>query len=485
MKKSIRVRVLCLIVATIMLSGAVAFAAVMGSPYETLKNALLDALTSRNATQEGSFTMTVNGVVVQEGKIHSIVGDDSLMNYSFDDDGNITGYYYFSKGLTISPIDQIMYDGMEYGAGWYSSHVSPPHIYSYVPDGDFTLFDSDYRNSAQMRFIELLADALVGDLKNNITMTSENGIRYIRGTLTESQVPELIKAGIDMLIEQTSAYNYYYGDTRDVSFDGGEYIYEHISLRQGEKTVETMKQKTRPMTAEELEAYYDGTYYSMFSDEFWGTIYIDGVEYVALGPAECVSKYTVPVTRSDYVFSGDQDDLFSIPMKSFVINYVHGEAEVDKDGNLLNIGISATATVTNIFGEVSEIDIKASIRFSDIGTSNPVCPIPGAEQLLTTDYMSERFGGYGMAIYFTLNEDGSIDADSITTTHPIEKLRPYDDYSYTKWEWEKTGDNPAFPEPPPAVAIDPHDDADAPVYEADGTDGVDVVGGIDETDEIG
>jgi len=103
---------------------------------------------------------------------------------------------------------------------------------------------------------------------------------------------------------------------------------------------------------------------------------------------------------------------------------VRGEAEVDSDGNLTYINISGSATMTNIFGDVSVVELRADARFSDIGTSNPVSPIPGAEQVLTPEFIKNRFGNDSLSVYFTLNDDGSINVDSITTTHPSEGFRP-------------------------------------------------------------
>ena len=417
MKKSVKVRVICLVVASAMLSFAVAAAAVMGSPYETLKRALLDALTTRNVTEVTNMTLTVDGAQVQTSRSRSIIGDDASLNYLFDADGNEIGYYYRSAGLAIDNIGYSMGEGVGNDEDWYSADVYPADEFYRSRSGGITMFSADERGSARMRFLELLADALIGDLKNNVTMTSENGVRYISGTLTESQVPEIAKAGIDVIIEQSGRY---YGSSNDISFDGNEYVYEHINLDRDKKSVTTWKQHVRAMTAEELEAWEDGTFYDVVDGDYWGTTYIGGINYISLGHPELVGEYVTTATRSDYMYNNNPLDL---PMQSLVINYIHGEAQVDADGNLLQIEVSATATVTDIFGDVSVFDLKADARYSDIGTSSSACPIPGAERILTVDHMKERFGMERVHVYFTLNDDGGINVDSITTNHPGEKTR--------------------------------------------------------------
>ena len=415
MKKNVKVRVLCLVVASVLLSGAVATAAVLGSPYETLKRAVLDALTTRNVTEEASIATYVNGVQLEITKTHTISGDGASLSYNFDEDGNTTGYNYSSNGLTINPFFYVTNDAQGNEIQWFSADIYPVYD-SYRPwSNGLAMFDPDERDSANMRFIELVADALIGDLKNNVTMTSENGMRHISGTLTESQVPEIAKAGIDVVVEQSGRF--YYGETVDISFDGSEYVFEQINLERSTKTVLTWKQKVRAMTMEESLAWEDGTFHMVVDSDYWDTIYIGGKMYIVLGMRELIDDYTTAATRSDYTSNGNP---LSLPMKSLVINYVHGEAEVDKDGNLLSIEATATATSTDIFGEVSVIDVKANARFCDFGTSKPVCPIPGAEQILTAENLKGLFDSTYMHVFFTLNDDGSINADSITTMHPRE-----------------------------------------------------------------
>ena len=417
MKKSVKVRMICLIVAAVVLGGAVTAAAFMGSPYETMKTALLDAATYRNVTIESRISMSVNGVWTEKSRSYGIQGDDSSLSYYYDESGNASGFNYSSGSLYIYPS---VLDAKS-GTQWYYAQVNPRNDYNVSRVNGLAMFSPEDRTSAQMRFIELLADVLIGDLKNNITMTSENGIRHISGTLTGSQVPELVKAGIDVLIEQSG--DYYNGNQRDVSFDGETYIFEQINIERGIKTVRLWKQTVEAMNEEDRIAWEYGTYYST-SREYndWGVTYIGILPYIRTGPQEIIDEYTVPASRADY---GNSNDPMDMPMKSFVIDYIRGEAEVDADGNLLYLNANGAATVTNIFDDVSVIEVNAVISFSDIGTSNPTCPVPGAARLFTGDFMNDKFGIGNIGAYFKLNDDGSIDEDSITTTNPWELMNKY------------------------------------------------------------
>jgi hypothetical protein len=265
-----------------------------------------------------------------------------------------------------------------------------------------------------MRFMELLADALIGDIKNNITMSSSGGVRLIQGRLTESQIPELVKAGIDVIIEQSG--NRYYDWNESVV--GGEYIWEQITIgSDGMKTVNVYKQKARPMSADEEKAWNNGTYYDVYGSDDYGISYIDDIYYILLSSRELAESYTAPATLDDIA---EIRDFWYMPMKSLAINYLHGEAEVDANGDMLSFKADAKLTIVNIFGDTNVIELNAGMNFTDIGTSEAVCPIPGAEQLLTKNYMQNNFGSYYGYVYFTLNEDGSINASSVTTTYPGE-----------------------------------------------------------------
>jgi hypothetical protein len=172
------------------------------------------------------------------------------------------------------------------------------------------------------------------------------------------------------------------------------------------------------MTAAEQEAWNSGTL--VYGDDWYGITYVDGTNYIVLSEREYVNSYTAPVAREDF---DDSRDPLNMPAKSLVINYVHGEAEVDAQGNMLSLDASAKITVVDIFGDVNVVEVDCGVKFTDIGTTEAACPIPGAKQLLTSEYMKANFGCEYGNVYFTLNEDGNINAASVTTTYPGENER--------------------------------------------------------------
>jgi len=433
MKKKISIRVISLIVASVMLSGAVAFAAVTGSPYETLKKALLNAALYTNATVETHTVMKFNGEVVEETRSINVNAENGYLNHYFDGSGD-DGYFDFgANGLSLS--SYVRYES-EDGTQWYHASVSPPNTY-YVHGAGFAGVTQDDLNSARIRFFELLVDLMVGDLKNNITMSTSNGIRTIQGTLTGSQVPEIVRAGIDILVEESGSY---YRRRNDIGFDGSNYTYEIISINGNVKTVNTYSMPARIMTPEEELSWHDGTFWET-DREWWGIEYgEDGTMYITAGYDIMINEYTAPVERSDF----DGNSPFDIPMKNLSINFVRGEAEVDSNGNLLSLGVSGSFALTDIFGEINEVELDSFISFTDIGTSVAVSPIPGAAQLLTSEYIKTRFDTQYAGVYFSLNEDGTINEDSITTAFPGE-LEGDIDAAKLQFNYSTTGIRPPLP----------------------------------------
>jgi len=436
MKKSIKVRVICLVLALTILGGALTAAAIMGSPYETLRTAVLDAFVMRNVTVDMNMNIRINGETVHESNLKIIQGDDRALSVESAISGGVVisdGFVFVTPNMELTPLWMGLNES-ENGERWYRAQVfDPNHSFRAFHGNPFGMLTPEDRNSSEMRFAELLIDLVVGDMRNNISMTSENGVRRIRGSISEHQVPEIVRAGIDMFMERTH-HNTVATRTELLNASGTEMISEiiFVDYRQGLTTVTTLTSPVTLTTAvtEENVTADMVTFNSVHglravevsdNEDVWigETFYINGDVFVATGVGRR-SESTRPFAPSDF----DGVDPLEIPMQSLVINRVSGEATVDNDGNLLTLDASGLFTATNILGQANEIEINVSLQFSDIGTSSPSSPIPGAEEILALNnlrmpgVLSSTFPNRSF-VFFTLNEDGSINEESITTIHPI------------------------------------------------------------------
>ena len=423
MKRSVLIRLSCLCVALVVLAGALAVSALNGSPYETLKNALLDALAIDNATVSMEARLTVDGVEMEFSRNEEVVGETASLTRQYDELGQPSHFSYDSENLSLRP-GYTAPDGTE----WYSASRSwgygSRNYGSILGLGSLTQED---RDSATVRFATLAVDALVGDLKNNIVMSESDGMRRISGTLTSAQIPELVRAGIDMLLETSQYGDVYRERILSVDYAAGVRRIERVTLKGVEKSVSVYEQTFERVEAEaDSSKYWDNgkDFYGFFCEldeasAFQMTVSPSAMpmqQYAILGETLLEERHE-SATPEDY-----GDNWLSTPMSGLDVSYVHGEADVDASGNLRGVSVSGTATVTDIFGTRHNVEVSLRVEISDIGTSNAVCPIPGAEELLTEQYLDRNFGkAYGGMFYFKLLPDGSIDLSSVTTTYPGER----------------------------------------------------------------
>ena len=332
MKKRISTRAICLLVAAIMLVGALTVSAINGSPYENLKNAAINALFYENVTIETEFTVSVDGQLREREWARLYFGDESGFETRSSVSNNAQGdthtrerIQYTTQDFWINPL----FTG-GYGVQWYSVNM-PWHNNTNIQSIGYNMFGSAGRNSNYLRLAELVVDLFVGDLKNNLIMSPQSdGSRRISGAITESQLPELARVVIDIAIDEQLRW----------------------------RNIEDLR-------------------------------------------------------REDF------DDALDIPMRGITIDRIQGHADIDSEGNLLYINVLGVATVETIFGDFHVLEIGGILRFTDIGTTMPVSPFVGAHEIFTEYFNMLR--GQNMShrqLFFTLDENGNIDVDSITYQWP-------------------------------------------------------------------
>ena len=342
MKKRLTTRALCLLVAGVMLFGALAVAAINGSPYDTLKRAAFNALLYDNVTMEGHFMLLVNGEVYEESHTHIARNQNSSLEMSE------WGFSYENDGLRMASLfvdDQ--------GVQWYQVNRSN---WSRFNSTDFfnTGITAEDLDSARFRLMELLLDLVVGDLRNNLYMTTSDGIRRVSGAISHNQLPEILRVGIDVILEEQRA-----------------------------------------------------------SANRHNTMWVDG-QLVDMGPR----------TAADFHHPLDA------PMQSLTLTRASIDADIDAAGNLIRVYARGAVAITNIFGERNDIEIVVDVRFTDIGTSLPQSPIPGAAEIFSEAFFREQFGiNHHRSLHFTRLPDGSINTASITPDWP-QRFN-----THTNWGW--------------------------------------------------
>ena len=190
MKRKLSTRLICLIISGVLLSGALTVAALNGSPYETLKNAFFNALTYENFRLEGEMRLTIDGELIESESVSMVVSENGSIEMEND---RLVSFTHDSLRVRHS------YKAQD-GTQWYSARIDRWN------DNPWAQFTPEDRQSAQFRFAELFVDILVGDLKSNMYMTTNSGVRRISGAITHNQLPELVRVGIEMMIESQRSW---------------------------------------------------------------------------------------------------------------------------------------------------------------------------------------------------------------------------------------------------------------------------------------
>ncbi|MCL1845720.1 MAG: hypothetical protein FWF77_07435 [Defluviitaleaceae bacterium] len=202
MKRKFSVRLICLLVAGTVLSGALAVSAFNGSPYEVLKDAIFNAMFYENFTAESEFTMRVNGQIVENDRSVQAQGHNRNLSLSYAE-GVRTRMDFSNGDLSLSMSNR---DVDMYGRQWYTVTTHDPRWRNLHSSGGlFGMGEIGDRESNYIRLYELFIDLMVGDLRHNMYMTSQgDGTRRVSGAITGSQLPEIVRVLIDIAVESDS-----------------------------------------------------------------------------------------------------------------------------------------------------------------------------------------------------------------------------------------------------------------------------------------
>jgi len=209
MKKRISTRVICLLVAVVVLAGALTVSAINGSPYENLKNAAINALFYENVTIEAEATLWIDGETQERAWFMAQLGDESalfidrvhspLMNHVDEEFMPLVQEIFTTIRYETPELNISRWSVLPDGTQWWAANRSGGR-FNLSPGYD--MFGPDGRNSNYLRLATLVVDLLVGDLKNNLTMSNHGDVRRITGAITESQLPEWVRIIIEIAIDE-------------------------------------------------------------------------------------------------------------------------------------------------------------------------------------------------------------------------------------------------------------------------------------------
>lgn len=175
--------------------------------YEVGKTAFKGLLDNENYTANVTFSYDVDGENIAKAETTEMYdrASKTMSRKEISSDYYSSGEQQYNTWANEN--ERIIYtksaDGTEYSEGYTS--------YGFY--GNFDMMGTADENEKEtnqkiVRFVELLGDTLVGDLKNNVVMTAsdDNSTTY-EINLDAIQIPELVNAGLSAMFSSVGTYD--------------------------------------------------------------------------------------------------------------------------------------------------------------------------------------------------------------------------------------------------------------------------------------
>ena len=378
MKKRNRITV-CLVAGVLILavSAGAAFGSVNG--YSTYKEAVKAlALKTDNVTMQGSMKATLDGK-----EFVSMTGEMAI------DGKNKSSHVISSEfgGQKEERYDTILGNTET----WFNADSKYYNEYTY--DNDQTAEDSnnlsnnllgvsadDEMSKRMINFMEIAADTVMGDLKNNFVQLGKDGDKtQYQIEISKDQVPSLVNAGLSLFAYSVAAdegtdWGVYYEDY-DASVLN---TYEKLS---GNKLSEDFRNGyLREDDTADSEVWRDQNEKQIqkimeyLSEKDWERQYYDQLDQKQ-GGIVFVKTDGTSVYYKDYKSYAKanpkmvEDDMSTYLGQDMVLKTAQCKFGVDKNGNLTNNTLTATFTTTDQDGKNHELVVTADVTLSNYGTT--------------------------------------------------------------------------------------------------------------------
>lgn len=369
MKKRNRIT-LCLAAGVLILavSATAAFGSVNG--YAKYKNALKDlALEETNFTAAAQVTLSFDGQSIAVMDLdYAKAGADSSLHTRTQRSGGVVQEEY---DTTLNGVNTWFSADRDY---YYQSETSREvtNLLGYNQD--------DEMENRLITFLELAADTVVGDLKNNfVEAGSENGSTLYQVNISQSQVPALVNAGLSLLACTMAEAN---SDSYQVQFeDYDQNVFQYYETATGETLSEDFKEHYRngytdewyQANQDQLDRFYEvtsedweQTYYDVLEEKGKGVVYVhpdgsydyyaDSAAFAAAHPEE------------------GMDDLYQYVGEDLVLENVDCTFGVDSQGRLTANQLQVTFATNGMDGSRHKmaIAINLSVTNYDATTVQPL-----------------------------------------------------------------------------------------------------------------
>lgn len=371
MKKRNRITV-CLVAGVLILavSAGAAFGSVNG--YSTYKEAVKAlALKTDNVTMQGSMKATLDGkeFVSMTGEM-AIDGKNKSSHVISSEFGGQKEERY---DTTLNNTDTWFNADSKY----YSQYTFQTDDTTEKTSGLLGISTDDEMTNRMVNFMEIAADTVMGDLKNNFVQLGKDGDKtQYQIEISKDQVPSLVNAGLSLFAysvaaDEGSDWGVYYEDYNASMLNA----YEKLS---GNKLSEEFRngylQRDDDVTWYDQNEKQINEILDFLSEKDWERQYYDQLENKQ-GGIVFVKTDGTSVYYKDYKSYAQanpkmvEDDMSTYLGQDMVLKTAQCKFGVDKNGNLTNNTLTATFTTTDQDGKNHELVVTADVTLSNYGTT--------------------------------------------------------------------------------------------------------------------
>jgi len=342
----------CLIAGMFVLTSAVYANYDDSRGYTNYKDAVKDlVLYQGNFTADGEMSVLIDGKEMATMKgTFKVDGDDYYFKTVSDDS--------FSEGDNKYENIQVTKDDKEF--------------YYYPKTNSYTVSEasSDFRPDMNdptvkkgVKFAELFADAMVGDLKNNFVLESKDGDnRTYSVKVSGSQIPEVVNAGISLMF--TAANNQDFSSYSGVQYENYE---KALANYYKEQTGKELTEDIYSNWSDELDKVNED-----FTEKYQDILKEKndvGIVFVKLdGTYDYYKTYDKYLESADAnTFTGD--NIMKLLGNDPYIDSASCNFTLDKDGKIVSDEMESSMPGVDSKGKKHTITMKVSYKVSDYGTT--------------------------------------------------------------------------------------------------------------------
>lgn len=348
-------------------SATAAFGSVNGyAKYKTAVMAL--AMEEENFTANAHMTMTLDGETLLDSNLEGkLAAPNYAVRNTFTQNGQTYDEYY-------GTVD-----------GTYTRYYNDNDYYSHTGDSGWTNLigyeGGDEMSDRLITFLELAADTVMGDLKNNfVEVGSEGDSTLYQVNISDSQVPALVNAGLSLFAytvaeDQQNTCYVTYEDYETSLFHQyetvtGQTLPEEFKVQYQEGFPDGYYTENEEMIDEffQIEADWSESYWKVIEDKGEDGKYGQGIVYVyADGSYDYYPDgYAYAQAHAD---DDPLDDIYYYIGEDLVLDSIDCTFGLNPAGQLTSNQITVTFTATGLDGQHHELVMAVDLTVSDYGAT--------------------------------------------------------------------------------------------------------------------